>query len=78
MGNKGEIMNKIILLALALTSCKTVDSTLQVSNVGNVTNFGVQTEVFDVRYGDRTCMVFATKFGETPQDVRFFFHCPQK
>jgi len=79
-------MNKNILqvsISLALLMCLyfALDSaTKWTSGVKRIDSFNVQgaaTDVYDVKAGNRACLVLVTKFEkqETPQ---FFFSCPQE
>lgn len=78
-------MNKNILqatIAIALLMCLAfaLDSARKWSSgakrIDSFNAMGVATDVFDIKAGNRACLVFVSKFENQPQP-QFFFSCPQ-
>lgn len=47
------------------------------TRIGTFKTFGTEHEVYDVKAGNRACLMVATKFERDP-NPRFFFSCPQE
>ena len=64
----------VILFAVLATSFPKMFS--GVTSIGKFSTYGTETEVYDVKAGNRACLIIITKMPNDP-DPRFFFSCPQ-
>ena len=48
-----------------------------ITHIGSFKTFDIEHDVFDVKAGNRACLVVSSKF-KNEDNPRFFFSCPQE